>query len=91
VVVSLEPAAPMAPGDEHQRAVELVRLGQEERDIHRPGRRHVIVVVPGRVILVPLPDRAVKSRLGVDLELVHVELVGTEQLRAGLDQLRVAG
>jgi len=39
---------------------------------------------------VPLPDRAVEGRLRIDLELVHVEPVGAQQLHARLDQARMA-
>ncbi len=53
------------------------------------GPRHVVVRSPGAVVLVPLPDRAVEGRLGVHLELMHVELVGAQELRRRLDQARM--
>src|ERR1700722_4840650 len=90
VVAGREPAQAVAFGDEHQRAVELVGFGDEQRDVHGARRRHVVVVEPGGVILVPLPHRAIERRLGVDLELVHVEPVGAKELHAGLDQARMA-
>jgi hypothetical protein len=81
----------VAARDEHQRPVELVRLGEEERDVHRLRLGHVVVVVPGGIVLVPLPHRAVEGRLRVDLELVHVELFGLQDLRHGFDEARVPG
>ena len=49
----------------------------------------LVVVEPGAVVLVPLPDVAVEGRLAVDLELVHVELVAEQALHR-LDHARMA-
>ena len=80
----------MAAGDEHQRAVELVHLVEEDRDVHRPRLGHLVVGAPGAVVLVPLPDVAVERRLAVDLELVHVDVLA-EELLDRLDHARMAG
>src|SRR5262249_47965261 len=45
---------------------------------HRPGLGHLVVVEPGAVVLVPLPDVAVEGHLAVDLELVHVHVLAEE-------------
>src|SRR3954452_16960450 len=78
----------VAARDEHQRAVDRHDLVEEYRDVHRPRLRHAVVACPGAVILMPLPDIAVERRLGVDLELMHVELLA-EQLLDRLDQTRM--
>src|SRR6266513_347167 len=83
----LQHALLVAARDEHQRAVELVHLVEEDRHVHGARLRHLVVVDPGAVILVPLPDVAVEGRLAVDLELVHVHVLA-EQL---LDRLDHAG
>ena len=51
--------------------------------------RHAVVALPGAVILVPLPDVALEGGLGVELELVDVDLLA-EQLPQRLDQARMA-
>src|SRR5439155_25296023 len=87
VMLRLQHAELMAAGNEHQRAIELVHLVEEDRDVHRSGLGHLVVGVPGAVVLVPLPDVSVERLLAVDLELVHVH-VFAEQLR---DRLYHAG
>ena len=72
VVPGLEDPVPVAPGQQDQRPVGGAHLVQEHRDVHRARLRHLVVAVPGAEVLVPLPDLAVESRLGVDLVLVHV-------------------
>ena len=79
----------MTAGDEHQRAVELVHLVQEDRHVHRPRLGHLVVVEPGAEVLVPLPHVAVEGHLAVDLELVHVDRLA-EDLHHRLDHPRVA-
>src|SRR5437016_12164328 len=79
----------MAAGNEHQRPIELVDLVEENRDVHRASLGHQIVVLPGAVVLVPLPDVAVESHFAVDLELVHVQLFA-EKLHDRLDHARMA-
>ena len=74
----VEHALLVAAGDEHQRAVELVHLVEEDRDVHRARLGHLVVVHPGAVVLVPLPDVAVEGLLAVDLELVHVDVFAEE-------------
>jgi hypothetical protein len=62
---------------------------EEDRDVHRARLGHQVVVHPGAVVLVPLPDVAVEGGLAVDLELVHVQLLA-EELHHRLDHARVA-
>ena len=88
VVAGGEHAVLVALGDEHQRPVDRHDLVEEHRDVHRARLGHAVVARPGAVILVPLPDLAVERRLGVDLELVHVDRLA-EQLLDRLDQARV--
>src|SRR6185312_4011036 len=52
--------------------------------------RHLIVVFPGAVILVPLPHVPIESHLPVDLELMHVYRFA-EKLHDRLDHPRMAG
>src|SRR5437660_10783674 len=78
----------VAARDKHQRAVDWHDLVEEYRDVHRPRLGHAVIARPGAVILVPLPDIAVERRLGVDLELMHVELLA-EQLLYRLDEPRM--
>ena len=89
VVLRVERALLVAARDEHQRAVELVHLVEEDRDVHGARLGHVVVVHPGAVVLVPLPDVAVEGGLAVDLELVHVD-VFAEELHDRLDHARMA-
>ena len=83
-----EDAVLVAARDKHQRAVDRHDLVEEHRDVHRPRLGHAVIARPGAVILVPLPDIAVERRLGVDLELMHVELLA-EQLLYRLDEPRM--
>src|SRR5207237_4304084 len=83
-----EDAVLVAARDKHQRAVDRHDLVEEYRDVHRPRLRHAVIARPGAVILVPLPDITVERRLGVDLELMHVELLA-EQLLDRLDEARM--
>jgi hypothetical protein len=70
----------LAAWDQHQRAVDRYHLVHEHRDVHRAGLGHPIVARPGAVILVPLPDIALEGCLGVDLVLMHVELLAKHLL-----------
>ena len=83
-----ERAAFMALRNEHQRAVDRQHLVEEDRDIHRARLRHAIVARPGAVVLVPLPDLAFECGLGVELELMDVDVLA-EQLAQRLDQTRM--
>ena len=74
--------------DEPQRAVELVHLVDEHREVHGARLGHVVVGLPGAVVLVPLPDVAVEGGLSVDLELVDVGAVAQELL-GRLDEARM--
>ena len=91
VVPRGERALLVAAGDEHERAVELVHLVQEDRDVHGARVGHEVVVHPRAVVLVPLPDVAVEGHLPVDLELVH-DVVIFEQAIVGqaLDRREIA-
>ena len=74
---------------EEQRAVELVDLIEKHRDVHRAGIGHVVIGLPGAVVLVPLPDVAVESLFAIDLELVHVDRLA-EDLRHRVDHAGMA-
>ena len=79
----------VAAWDEHQRAIEFVDVVEKDRDVHGARFGHLVVVEPGTVVLVPLPDVAVKRHLAVDLELVHVD-VFVEELFHRFDHARMA-
>jgi hypothetical protein len=88
VVLGVEHTEGVAAGNEHQRAVELVDVVEEDRDVHGAGLGHLVVRPPRAVVLVPLPDVAVERGLAVDLELVHVD-VFPEDLPHRLHHARV--
>ena len=75
-------------GNEHQRAVDRHHLVKEHRDVHGAGLRHAVVARPGAVVLVPLPDVALEGGLGVELELMNVDVLA-EILLQRLDQPRM--
>ena len=79
----------VAAGDEHQGAVVLGHVVQKNGHVHRALGRHQVVIEPGAVVLVPLPNVALKSHLAVDLELVHVERLA-QQVFHRFDHARVA-
>ena len=62
----------MAGGDEHQRPVELAHLVDEDQRVDQAGLGHCVIVVVGREILMPLPDRAVERAFHVDHALKQV-------------------
>src|SRR4051794_33941523 len=70
----------LAPRHQHQRTVDRHHLVEKDRDVHRPRLWHAVVALPGAVILVPLPDIAGESRFGVDLVLMHVDLLAKDLL-----------
>src|SRR3954447_20887129 len=78
VVRGLEIAGVLAFRHQHQRAIDRHHLVQEYRDVHRAWLRHPVVSLPGAVVLMPLPDVAGESRFGVDLVLVHVDLLAKD-------------
>ena len=78
----------LAPRHQHQRAVDRHHLVEEDRDVHRARLRHAVVALPGAVILVPLPDVAGEGGFGVDLVLVHVDLLA-EDLLDRIDHARM--
>ena len=90
VVAGVEHAGAVAFRDEHQGAVELGHVVEEQGDVHGPGLGHRVVAHPGAIVLVPLPLVAVERRLGVDLELVDVD-VAVDELAHRLDEPRVPG
>ena len=89
VVLGVDHPQLMAARDEHQRSVELIDLVKKDGDIHRARLGHLVVVLPGAVILVPLPDITVEGHLAVDLELVHVKLFA-QNLPHRIDHARMA-
>ena len=89
VVAGLEHALLVAAGNQQQRAVDRHHLVEEHRDVHGARLRHAVVARPGAVVLVPLPDVALERGLGVELELVDVDVLA-EILLQRADQPRVA-
>src|SRR5215469_12645668 len=73
---------------EHQRSVDRHHLVHKHCDIHCARLWHAVIARPGAVILMPLPDVALERRLGVDLELMHVEFLA-EHLLDRPDQPRM--
>src|ERR1700687_5200303 len=84
----LEVAGGLALRHQHQWTVDRHHLVEEDRDVHRPRLGHAVVAFPGAVILVPLPDIAGEGRFGVDLVLVHVDLLA-EDLLHRIDHARM--
>ena len=74
--------------DEQQRPVDRHHLVEKHRDIHGARPRHAVVARPGPVVLMPLPDVAFEGGLGVELELMDVDVLA-EILLQRLDQPRV--
>src|SRR5450830_72630 len=74
--------------NQQQRAVDRHHLVEEHRDVHGARVRHAVVALPGAVVLMPLPEVALEGGLGVELELVDVNLFA-EQLPQRLDQARM--
>ena len=89
VVGRVDDAFLVAARNEHQRSVECIHVVEKNRDVHCALGGHQIVVAPGAVVLVPLPDVAFERRLAVDLELVHVDRFA-EQLLHRLDHAWMA-
>ena len=89
VMLGVDHALFVAAGDEHQGAVVLGDVVQKNGHVHRTLGRHQVVIQPRAVILVPLPDVALKGHLAVDLELVHVQRLA-QQLFHGLNHARMA-
>ena len=79
----------MTARDEHECAVELGNVFQEQCDIHGAGFRHFVVAVPCAEILMPLPDIAVERSLRVYLELMHID-VPAKQLLYRVHQSRMS-
>ena len=72
-----------------QRAVDRHHLVEEHGDVHGPRLRHAVVARPGAVVLMPLPDVAFEGRLGIELELMDVNILA-EILPQRFDQPRMA-
>ncbi len=90
IVPGCEHAVRVASRHQHQRAVDRHHLVEEDGDVHRARLRHAVVARPGAVVLVPLPDIAGERGFGVDLVLVHVDLLA-EQLFDRADHAGMAG
>jgi hypothetical protein len=88
IVAGLQGAVLVAARHQHQSAIERKHLVEEHRDVHRARLRHAVVARPGAVVLVPLPDVTLERRLGVELELMNVDILA-EHLPQRLDQARV--
>ena len=79
---------PVRARDDHQRAVQVRHLVEEDQRVHHPGLGDVVVLAVGRIVLVPEPDVAVERRLAVDAQLERVDLLA-EQLLHRVEQPRV--
>ena len=80
----------MALGDEHQRSVELGHLVEEDVQVERQWLRRTVFVVVRCEVVVPLPLLTGEGFLGVDLDLLDVEVAVVEDLLCRHDEARVA-
>ena len=78
--LEIDGAELMRAGDEQQRTVEVIDFIEENHCAQDIRRRHRVLLQPIEVILVPFPLVAIQSGLGVDLELVDIDLIA-QQLR----------
>src|SRR3954452_17460953 len=78
----------MRARDEPERSVELTDVIEKDVQVEGERRGHAVLRVVGGEIVVPLPDLALEGGLGVDLDLLDVELVAQE-LEGRLDQPRM--
>ena len=78
----------MRAGDQHQRTIEVVIVGQDDRGADRAHLRHAILGVPGLEVRVPVEALALEARLVVDARLVEIDIAPQDLARA-IDQARV--
>ena len=76
-------AGPVRAGDEVQGAVELGDVVEEHVQVERERLGHPVLAVVRREVVVPLPGLALEGGLHVHLDLLHVQLVGAEELGRG--------
>jgi hypothetical protein len=62
---------------------------EEQVEVERQRLGDAVLRVMGGEVVVPLPGLTRGGGLGVDLDLLDIELVGTENLPGGLDEPRV--
>ena len=74
IVTGLKHTCLVAFGNEKKRAVGRGHVFEEQGNVERARFGHFIIALPCAVILMPLPDSAIKGGLGVDLVLMHVDL-----------------
>src|SRR6185437_1408102 len=80
----------MRARDEPERPVELADVVEEDMKIEGERRCDAILLMVSGEIIVPLPDLAFERGLGVDLDLLDIELLLAEELERRLDQPRMA-
>ena len=88
VIVRRDHAELVGTGDEHSGSVELGNVVEEQGRVDDAGLGHAVILKPGAVILMPMPDLSVMGVLGVDLELMQIDRPA-EHLHCGLDDARV--
>ena len=71
-MLSIKNSKLVAPRYQHDGAVEFVHIIKKNRRVHGSWGRHLVILYPGREILVPLPNVAIECHLSVYLELVYV-------------------
>ena len=82
VVTGVEHIRPVALPNEKQRPVDRHHRIEKHGDIHCPRLGHAVVTRPSALILMPLPHIAFGRRLGLELELMNVDIFA-EPLRSG--------
>src|SRR6185436_5875950 len=83
-----ENALPMTLWNQEQRPVDWHHFVEEYSNVHCARLGHAVVARPGAVILMPLPDVAFEGGLGVELELMDVNVLA-EILPQRFDQPRM--
>ena len=78
VMTGVQYAALMAFRYDIKRPIKFVHSVQKDGQIHGPGLGHVVVALPDAVVLVPLPDIAVKGSLAVQLELMNIDIAAQQ-------------
>jgi hypothetical protein len=82
VVTGVEHIRPVALPNEKQRPVDRHHRIEKHGDIHFPRLGHAVVTRPSALILMPLPHIAFGGRLGLELELMNIDIFA-EPLRSG--------
>lgn len=77
--LEVDSAELVRPGDEQKRSVEIIDGVEKDDGTEDVRRGHRILLQPIKIVLMPLPLVAIKTELGVDFELMHIDLAA-EQL-----------